>query len=439
MIDDSGAAPSTGLAEARNSRDARIGIHYGWAIVIALGVTITVSYGTLYYSMGVFLTPVKEETGWSSGAISGAFALSLLVAGLIGIPVGRLTDRFGSRRVMVVGSALGVAGLLLFSVAETLWVLYVAWGVVIGAAAAASFYPPAFVVLANWFQDRRGRALGLLTFLGGFASIIFIPLAAMLIHEYGWRSAARVLALIILLIALPLHAFVVRSRPEELAVAVDAEQDHDRKKGSVQTDAPAEYSTITRSGEFWLITGAFFLATFATSTVFVHQLSYLVDSGFDETDVAVAAGLIGVASLPGRFLLSTLTERVDAAVITSAVLCLLATSLLALILAASLPMVYGYVLLFGVAFGAITPLRAAIMLDQFGTTGYGKILGIQGAALAVAAATGPLLAGALRDITGGYEATFAITIGVYVIAAVLTAITVVVTRPIDVALSSNSS
>ena len=408
------------------AEDDRTGFFYGWVIVLALGVTITVSYGTLYYSMGVFLTPVKEDTGWSSGVISGAFAASLLVSGLIGIPVGHLTDRYGARPVMAIGSLLGAAGLMLFSVAGDWWLLYIAWGCVIAASAAATFYLPAFAALANWFDARRGRALGVLTFLGGFASIIFIPLTAQLIEEFGWRTAARLLALIIFAVALPLHAFVLRRRPEPIdarphggGVTAGREIIVETGGPGVSPDAPG----TARRSIFWLITAAFFLASLATSTVFVHQFSHLVDSGFDATDVALAAGLIGVASLPGRFLLSALSERVDAGIITSAVMILLGASLLALILAANLAMVYAYVLLFGLGFGAITPLRAAMMLDHFGPVNYGKILGMQGAVLALAAAAGPFFAGALRDATGGYDAAFSIMVALYLVAAVLAAMT----------------
>jgi MFS family permease len=403
-------------------------LSYGWVIVVALGITITVSYGSLYYSMGVFLTPVKDDTGWSSGAISGAFAMSLLIAGLIGIPVGHLIDSHGSRPVMVAGSLLGVSGLLLFSLAHSLVILYLAWGLVIGGAAAASFYPAAFALLATWFEERRGRALGILTFLGGFASIIFIPLSSALIQEYGWRTAARVLALILLFVALPLHAFVLRKPPESrqmpLVIESIAELPGDQTAAKVSKG-------IARSGIFWLITASFFLTSLTTSTVFVHQFSYLVDSGFEESDIALAAGFIGVASLPGRFLLSSLTEKVDAAIITAAVLCFLAASLLALMLASSLAIVYLYVLLFGLGFGAVTPLRAAMMLDRFSVHSYGRVLGMQGAILAVAAAAGPFFAGALRDATGGYETAFAMMVIFYLIAAVLSAVTWLTPRPMS--------
>jgi len=400
-------------------------LFYGWVIIVALGVTITVSYGALYYSMGVFLAPLRDDSGWSSSAISGAFSVAILFSGLAGIVVGRLTDRYGSRLVMSVGSVLGALGLAMFSMAHEIWQIYFAWGLVIGCASAASFYPPAFTAVTAWFERKTGRALGLLTFLGGFASIIFIPLTSQLIDEFGWRTAARLLALVILLIAFPLHAAVLRRRPADLGLTPDGrvEVKPETNKGVVRERTDAHNGSASGEGIFWVITASFFCASFATTTVFVHQIPHLVDSGFSATDVATAAGLIGVASLPGRFVLSSLTEKVDAAVITCGVLVLMGLSLAVLIFAASLLVVYAYVLLFGVGFGAITPLRGAIMADHFGRAGYGKTLGMQGAVLAVAAAGGPLAAGAMRDASGSYETAFLLMAALYFAAAGLISLT----------------
>lgn len=399
---------------------ARPRFFYGWAIVVSLGITITVSYGALSYSIGVFFTPVREDMGWSASATSGAFSLSLLVAGVLGILVGRLTDRYGARLVMSAGSVLGAVGLVLFSVTHDLWLFYLVWGAVIGAGTAASFYLPAFTAVTNWFESKRGRALGVLTLLGGFASIIFIPLTSQLIAAFGWRAAARLLALIILAVALPLHALVLRRRPEDMGLRPDGEEPRlgDPREAVVASDIEAERKpSVLRSGAFLIPTAAFFCAFLATSTVMVHQIPHLIDSGFSATSVATAAGLIGIASLPGRFILSSLSDRVDPKMILTGILVLMGASLFVLIWAASLAMVYVYVLLFGLGFGTLQPLRAAIMVEHFGRVSYGGILGAQGAVLAVAAAFGPLLAGVIRDMSGDYRAAFVLVAALYFVAA----------------------
>ncbi|MFQ5880176.1 MAG: MFS transporter [Dehalococcoidia bacterium] len=397
-------------------------LFYGWAIVVALGVTITISYGALSYSIGVFFTPVREETGWSASAMSGAFSLSLLVSGLLGIVVGRLTDRYGARVVMSVGSLLGAAGLALFSVAHGLWLFYLAWGVVIGAGTAASFYPPAFTAVTNWFERKRGKALGILTFLGGFASIIFIPLTSQLVVAFGWRAAARILALIIVAVALPLHALVLRRRPEDMGLRPDGDgpRAEDRQVAAVADSVHAQRGpSLFRNGLFLVLTAGFFFSFLATFTVLVHQLPHLIESGLSATSVATAAGFIGIASLPGRFVLTSLSDRINPALILSGVTALMGLSLFVLMAASGLAMVYLYVLLFGLGFGALQPLRAAVMARHFGRANYGSILGTQGAVLAIPTAAGPLMAGAIRDISGGYTSAFALLAALYFLASAL--------------------
>lgn len=378
--------------------------YYGWTIVVALGVTITVSYGSLWYSTGAFIGPMRRDTGWSTGEISGAFAASSLVGGLLGMPVGWLTDRYGARWVMSAGSAFGAAGLLLFSFADSLVTVYVAWAVLIGAGAAGSLYPPAFTAITSWFDEKRGSALGLLTFLGGFAAVIFIPLTALLAEELGWRVTARILALVLVTVPLPLHALVLRRRPEDLGLARDG-----RAQGEMAPRSdPAGHSRgsvwrAVRRADFAIVTAAVAASSFATATVIVHQLPHLTEQGLDPGTAGSALGLIGVASLPARWVLSSLASRISPAVILACVTAAMGGSLFILAGASNMGAVYAYVLLFGVGFGTLQPLRAEVMARSFEREIYGSVLGVQGVALAIVGAAGPLAAGLARDATGGYD------------------------------------
>lgn len=415
-------------ARARPDGRPAGGLFYGWVIVVALGVTITISYGTMSYSMGVFFTPLRDEMGWSATAVSGAFSVGLLVSGGLGIVVGRLTDRHGARAVMSAGSLLGGAGLLLFSFAHGLWTFYLAWAVLIAAGGAASMYPPAFTAINAWFEAKRASALGLLTLLGGFAAVIFIPLDAHLIDALGWRVAARVLGVIVLAVALPLHALVLRRRPSDLGLQPDG-----RPPGASSPMPAGDARPVlvggtasTRSPAFVLLTAAFICSSLATSTVIVHQIPRLVEQGLDATEVATAAGLIGVASLPGRVVLSSLAARISPALLLAGVTSLMGASLFVLLAASSMPLVYAYVVLFGIGFGTLQPLRAEVMARHFERAVYGSVLGVQGAILAVPTAAGPLLAGAAHDVTGGYTPVFLGLIAAYGASAVLL---VVAARP----------
>lgn len=390
-------------------------IFYGWIIVLTLAATETISWGILYYGFGVLLVPIEQEFNWSRAATAGAFSLAILFSGLGGLLVGRWVDRHGPRWLMTAGSLLAMLGLLALARVESLSAFYAIWGL-LGLAMAATLYEPAFVVVAAWFVERRGRALAVLTFLAGFASVLFVPLIAALIAGLGWRAAVNGLALLLGLVTIPLHALILRRRPEDLGLAPDGVA---RARGAA---SPAVTGWPTgralASSTFLLLTLAMALTLFGSVAISVHLVAFLIEAGYSADLAALASGLVGTASLPGRLALNALGDRIPRAVVLAGILISQALALLVLLGQQNLGWVFGFVLLYGAGFGAITPLRAALMADYFGRLNYGSILAVQALAMAIARAIGPLLAGYLRDISGHYQAVWLLVAGVTAIAAV---------------------
>src|SRR5581483_2552920 len=150
--------------------------YYGWAIVVALAVTETISWGILYYTFAVVLPAMERELHWSRIAMTGAFSAALLASGVAAPLVGRWLDHRGPRLLMTAGSCAATALVIAWSQAEKLPTFYLIW-VGIGITMATLLYEPAFVVVNAWFVRRRSRALSIVTFVAAFASTIFIPLA----------------------------------------------------------------------------------------------------------------------------------------------------------------------------------------------------------------------------------------------------------------------
>lgn len=379
--------------------------YYGWTILGTLAFTEVVSWGILYYSFSVFLAPMQRELGWSRGVLTGAFSLALLTSGVAAVWVGRWVDRHGPRWLMTAGSI--VASLLLVAWANTrsILLLYAIW-TGIGIAMAAVLYEPAFVAIATWFRRYRGRALTILTFIGGFASVIFIPLTAWLIESYGWRTAALVLAAILAVTTIPLHALVPRRRPSDVGQVVDGEP------GPVEPDyQPAAETSVPlraaiRSSSFrWLATG-FCLAFVANVAVTVHLIPYLLDHGHSASFAAWSAGLIGVMALPGRLIFTPLGDRVPRRFVTAGIFGVQTVAIATLLLAPTVAGVVGFVVLFGLGFGAITPARAALVAELYGTRDYGGISGVLAMFVTGARAVAPVSAGLLYTLFGRYEQTF---------------------------------
>lgn len=132
----------------------------------------------------------------------------------------------------------------------------------------------------------------------------------------------------------------------------------------------------------------------------------MIERGYNSVLAAALAGGLGLVSLPGRFVLNLLSERIAPQKLLGYCLIIQALGVMALILASSVSWLVVYVVLYGAAFGAISPLRASVMADHFGRRDYGAITAIQGISVALCAAGGPLAAGWLYDLLGHYDVAF---------------------------------
>ena len=393
------------------------GLYYGWAMVTTLGVTATVSYGVLSYAFAVFITPMSAELGWSKAQITGAFSFAQLVAGGTAIPLGRWIDRRGSRGVMTVGSMLATALLVAWSRVHTLAAFYVVWAL-IGVATAAVFYEPAFAIVATWFREQRGRALTVLTFIGGFASVVFVPLATLLVERHGWRDALVRLAAIYAATTILPHALVLRRHPADLglhpdghagspAVTHDRGLTRDSPPRSPHLDVPARHAL--RSAHFRWLAIAFALSALTTTAISVHLVPLLRERGFSAGFAGAAMGVLGLMALPGRLIFTPLGARWSRATVTALIFALSGVAILALLAGRGPVAVWAFVILFGAGFGAITPARAALVAETFGAAAYAEISGVLALVIAVARAAAPVGASVVYETsrrwpTSGYDA-----------------------------------
>jgi MFS family permease len=370
------------------------GARYRWLLVVALATIVNVGYGTIFYSFSVLLGEGAAAGEFSRTLLSASLGLGVVASGILAPLVGTLCDISGPRRVFIVGAALGAAGLAAFSRATEGWQIIVAWLLLLGPAMAATFYEPAYVAIDQWFEGPQGRPLGVLTLVAGLSVTIFVPLTQWLVERFEWRDATLVLGMVLLAVVWTLSLLIVRDRPQE-----DAEVRHLDLRAIYKSMLDAlNYTNRT----FWIISAAFFLGLAATFALLFHQVAYLQDLGFPPGQIAAAVGVIGVISLPGRFLLPALGNRVPIRLLIAVTFGLLAVAGLLPLGAREWWRVYLYIVLFGTVFGAVLPMRAVIMSRHFSGPLYGRLMGLQQSMLAVAIAGGPFVAGALRDASGSY-------------------------------------
>jgi MFS family permease len=392
---------------------------YGWTIVVTLGATTILSYGTNQYLFGLLVEPLAHEFGWDRGSIAFAYSGVVLVSGLAGLGLGPLVDRLGARIALATGSLINGLALLALAHVHGLAAFDLLWTFAFGLGSALTFYPVTMTVVANWFSRRRAQAFSLLSFMGAFSSTITYPIAGVLIAKYGWREAVTILGVVQLLVAFPLHVLIVRRRPEDVGLFPDGAP----SAGVSTPDSGVAYRVAVRSAGFWLLTTALALGAFASTGMVVEQVAYLIARGYAPAFAAALVGLFGLAYLPGRAFIAWSGERTSLALLFAAAFALQALGIAVLIKAPSLPGVIAYVCTFGAAYGATFPLRGALMAQRFGRRSYGGIIAAQGVPVGIGAALGPVVVGRLIDAIG-YGAAFAACVAALIAAAAIVAVPV---------------
>ena len=368
-----------------------------WAIVGALSITETVSWGILYYAFAAFLVPMQRELDASAAQLTGAFSLALAVSALAGVFVGRHLDRHSPRTLMTVGSIAGAGLVVAWSQVHGLAAFYALW-FAIGVVMAAVLYEPAFTVLAKHFHDapERRRAMTAMTLVAALASFIFLPLSQALIDAYGWRDALLVLAIVLAVTTIPLHALVLRP-----AAAPTREP---------APSAPA--GAALRSPPFWLLSGAFVLAALATIAMTVFSIPFLLERGHSPAFAAFAVGLIGVSQIPGRILFARLHAE------PWNVFALIGLGVAVVVAFDSTATVLIGLVLLGMGNGMATLSRATAIADLYGPAAYGTIASVAGGLNTAARAAGPFLAAVYAAVVG-YSALLWTLVGLAAVAALL--------------------
>jgi sugar phosphate permease len=314
---------------------------------------------------------------------------------------------------MRVGVLLFGAGFILFSQTHSLTSFYVSY-LLIALGTSMGGYFPYTVVIVNWFDRRRARALSVMQ-TGGAVGGLLVVLVAFALETYGWRSTAFVSGILVIVTGLPLVQ-VARKRPEEMGLQVDGLQVE--ANPGVMTPSRTEVASSSRdftlreamgTPAFWLIALGHGSALLVVSAVNVHLIVHLnEDLGYSLSLASLMVTVITGAQMGGTLLGGVIGDRFDKRLISVACMAGHAVGLLLVAVAVNLVMVFAFAVLHGVAWGLRGPMMAAIRADYFGRSSYGAILGMSSLVTMFGSIIGPLVAGVLADRTGSYELGFTI-------------------------------
>lgn len=395
------------------------GVFFGWWIVAAACVIQSLNQGLLGQGFTLYFLPLQAEFGWSRALLSSGYALSHVESGVLGPLEGWLADRFGPRRVVLVGVLLLGVGFILLSMIHSLGAFFGAFLVISAGSSLCGFLPLSVAVL-NWFVRQRSLALGVAMAGAGLGGVI-VPMVAWGVTNHGWRSMALVSGLVIWLVGFPM-ALLVRHKPEQYGYLPDGDSPASSKE-SVQerlaasatpesgVEQDVSFSTVEalRTPAFWLIAAGHASAVLMVSAVSLHLAPHLVQQlGVSlETAGSVVAVLL-IVSVVGRIAGGYLADRMSKRVML--VVCMLSHTigLLLLAYATTMTQVFLFTVFHGLAWGARAPTQNAIRAEYFGRTSIGLILGLASVLVTAASVIAPIFAGWLADMLGDYRMAFTI-------------------------------
>ena len=370
----------------------------GWRVVAVAFTAMFTTFG-IAYSFGAFLLPVSKELGSGRGATAAVFSLTTMAFFGLGGLSGPAVDRYGPRRVVLIGAASLGLGLLLTANATSLWQAYLGHGLGVGLAVACC-YVPLVAVVGGWFERRRTVAVGVAVSGIGLGTLVGAPTAAALIGAVGWRDAYLLLGaagVAVLLVC----AVLVRPAPLVLGVV----------------HAPLLPRLRTRT--YAVLYGAGLLLSVALFVPFVHLPAYAESRGTGAVAAAALVGVIGAASIVGRLALGVLAARAGTLRIYQACFLLMAGSFALWLGDPSYARLVLFAVLLGVGYGGFVALGPPLVADLFGVQGLGALLGVLYTSAAVGSAVGPPLAGVLIGDGSGYRTTVIATLVVAALAATL--------------------
>ena len=375
-------------------------IFYGWVIVGAGIVMTCVGIGSML-SLGVFLQPMSEAMGWSRTGISLAALLNFLCMGVGSFFWGALSDRFGTRIVVLSGGILLGAGMVAASQAGTLGQFQLTFGVIVGLAA-GSFYAPMTATTTRWFVEHRSLAVALVSAGLGLGSMTIAPLAGWIITNYDWRVAMLAIGDLAWLLLIP-AALLVRN-PPAVAPAAPA-------PGAV---AAREFTVAEalRTPQFAAIALTHFACCAAHSGPIFHMVTNAIDHGVSAMAATTVLGAAGLASLSGRVICGLLADRLGAKRVLIVGLAIQAAAVSLYLVTRELAGFYALALMFGLAYGGVMPLYAIVVREYFGARIMGATFGAVAFASTLGMALGPWIGGVLYDSFGSYSWLFIGSFGI---------------------------
>ncbi|HEY5896767.1 MAG TPA: MFS transporter [Burkholderiales bacterium] len=358
---------------------------YGWVVVACAFTLMMVGFASAY-SFAAFFHAFEAEFSASRAHIALVFSVAAFLWFLLGAPGGMAADRFGPRRVALLGVVCLVAGLWMAGRADSLGVLYASYSIGIGVGVGL-VYVPSVGAVQPWFTRNRAFASGLAVAGIGAGNIAGPLLAAWWIGLFGWRAAYTALAIFVLILG-GVAALAIRQKP---------------RTASTGPLAGATLGAAMRSGAFWLLYGSLVLTCVGLFVPMVHLGPYAQDAGYTEAQGVTLVSLIGVGSLVGRFTIGGIADRLGRMPSLAMMYAGLGVMLVVWWSTTAWWLLAVFAVVFGACYGAYVALLPTIAMDLYGGRAVSGIIGCLYTGAGLGTLVGPWAAGAAYDLLGSYD------------------------------------
>ena len=379
---------------------------YGYVIVAAAFFIMAINWG-IFQIFGVFFVPLLAEFGWSRAMLSGASSLGYLLVGLFGIAAGIANDKLGPRVVFAVCGLFFGLGHLLMSQVNSVWQLYLFFGVVVGIGASAVDVV-LLSTIARWFVRRRGLMSGVAKVGTGLGILIMPLVARVLISNYGWRTSYTVLGALSLVLIV-LFAQLLRRDPNQMQQLPDGKQ-RTAVNSSNLVETGLSLREAINTKQFWIIFVTFLTFVLCTQTIIVHIAPHAEEFGISAMNAAGLISIIGGTSMIGRLVMGYACDRIGTK--RALVICFLVliATLSWLQFSKELWMLYLFGAVYGFSHGGFFAVYSPMVAWLFGTRSQGAIFGSAALSATIGGALGPLLVGYTFDLTNSYQLGFLILV-----------------------------
>ena len=369
-----------------------------------------------YLAFGVFFKPVITEFGWTRALTSGAFSLSMVMQGLLGIVMGGLNDRFGPRRVMTFCGFLLGLGYLLMSQISAVWQLYLFYGVIIGTGMSGSWIPLLSTV-ARWFVKRRTIMTGIVVTGSGIGGLVGPPVSNWLISTYNWRLSYIILGSAVLVIVVSAAQFLRRDPAKTRQVPYGENEGGEQKLEAGTQGFSLKGAVYTR--QFWMASAMLFCFGFCLFSITVHIAPHATDLGISTASAVSILAAMGGLSIAGNVVLGGVGDRIGNRQVFIVGFIIMSAALFWLVPAREMWMLYLFAVAMGFAHGGMGASESPLVAGLFGLKSHGLIFGVIGLGFAIGGAIGPFLSGSIFDATGSYQTAFLVCAGIGIVGLVL--------------------